>query len=132
MKTLIVFNRPVVVPDDNDEKLEIYGFVADKEKWENCAFKTNYIYCYVLVIAELFKEGIIGKFGLYFKQDGTPFTYRDFKWKEYEERVRESDIKYAVVEKAVELDENDYYKSSFLTSKEKWLELIGKGGLVWL
>ncbi len=132
MNTLVLFNRPIVVPDDNDEKLIIYGFVADQEKWKSYAFRTDYIYCYILVVAELFKEGIIRKFGLYFKKDGAPFSYQDSTWKEYEERARKSDLRYAVVEETVELNENDYYESSFLTNKEKWAELIGKGGLVWL
>ncbi len=129
MNTLVLFNRPVVVPDDNNEKLEIYGFVADKEKWKRCPFKTDYIY-YVLVIAELFKEGIITKFGYDFEKDGTPFSYRDPIWNDYELDVIQSDIEYAVVEE-VELDENDFFETH-LTSRKRWLELVEKGGLKWV
>lgn len=131
MNTLLLFNRPVVVPDDNDEKLEIYGLVVDHDKWESSPFKTDYIYRYLLVVAELYKEGIVSKHGLDFEKDGVTFYYDDPTWKEYEERVRESDLRYAIVEDAVEIDEGDYFETS-LTNREKWSELIEKGGFVWL
>lgn len=130
MKTLIVFNRPVIIPDDNDEKLVIYGIVADHDKWESCLFKTDYIN-YVFVISELFNEGIVSKHGYDFEKDGVTFYYDDPTWQEYERKVIGSDLKYAIVEDAVEIDKGDCLETS-LTNREKWSELVRKGGLVWL
>lgn len=126
MKTLIVFNKPVIIPDDNKEKLVIYGFLADQDKWERCAYKRDYTN-YIFVVSELFKEGIVSHTGYDFKKDGVPFFYADPTWKEYEEKVRKNDLlQYAVVDEAVEIDDDQL--EDLLTSKEKWSEIIGKGG----
>lgn len=126
MKTLIVFNKPVIILDDNKEKLVIYGFLADQDKWERCAYKRDYTN-YIFVVSELFKEGIVSHTGYDFKKDGVPFFYADPTWKEYEEKVRKNDLlQYAVVDEAVEIDDDQL--EDLLTSKEKWSEIIGKGG----
>ena len=39
-------------------------------------------------------------------------------------------MQYSVVDEAVELDENEYVDDLF-TNKEKWFQLIEKGGLTW-
>lgn len=131
MKTLIVFNRPVAIQDDNKEKLVIYGFLANPDKWERCDAKSDYTN-YILVVSELFKEGIDSTLGLVFKKDGVMFFYGDDTWKEYKEKVWKTEIlQYAVVEEDIEIDENEQL-DDLLTSRERWSEILGKGGLVWL
>ena len=63
-------------------------------------------------------------------KDGIEFGEGDLIWDDYKEKVKESGMQYSVVDEAVELDENEYVDDLF-TNKEKWFQLIEKGGLTW-
>ena len=126
MNTLILFNESIVLPINVRETAETYGLVIDHDKWMRYPYRRDYIY-YIFVTAELLKDGITSSNGIDFEKDGEschPYL------EEYKRRVLKSNIKYAITEEAVGLDEDDYFEILF-TNKEKWAELIGKGGLVW-
>ena len=126
MNTLILFNESIVLPINVRETAETYGLVIDHDKWMRYPYRRDYIY-YIFVTAELLKDEITSSNGIDFEKDGEScLPYLE----EYKRRVLKSNIKYAITEEAVGLDEDDYFEILF-TNKKKWAELIGKGGLVW-
>lgn len=131
MKKIVLFNTPIIIPVDKTSKVKTYGLVISLDSWMRArsALKTDYIR-YVLVIAELYKDGFTSYKGEEFKKEEVKVYYKDNLWDEYEKRVNDSDNEYAIVEEAVKMNENDYCEE-FLTCKEIWAELIGKGGLKW-
>lgn len=131
MKKIVLFNTPIIIPVDKTSKVKTYGLVISLDSWMRArsALKTDYIR-YVLVIAELYKDGFTSYKGEEFKKEGVKLYYKDNLWDEYEKRVNDSDIEYAIVEEVVKMNENDYCEE-FLTSKEMWNELIREGGLKW-
>lgn len=128
MNTLIVFRKPIILPVDN-ETVQTYGLVMQKERWEPSPYKTAFL-LYIRVLSEMFKEGFKSIDGLEFEKDGESFCYGDLTCKAFEEKVEECGVQYAIVGNCNDLDEDDYM-GELLTNKEKWSQLVGRSDLVW-
>ena len=126
----MLFNKPIQIPGDDGETIDAYGLNLDYQLWQ-CRFVLDYIY-YIIVIAELHKEGVIFKDSRWFENDGVCFGYQSPEWNEYEDRVvRSPSTRFAVVDSDTGLDEGDCLEM-FLTNKEKWAGFIEKGDLEWI
>lgn len=128
MNTLIVFRKPIILPANN-EAVQTYGLVLEKERWEPSPYKAAFL-LYIRVIAEMCKEGFRSIDGLELEKDGEFFYYGDLTCKAFEEKVEECGVQYAIVGDCNDLDEDDYM-DELLTNKEKWSQLVGKADLEW-
>ena len=129
MKQLILFSRPIIVPDDKDEPILTYGLVVDKDMWEKSCWKTLFIQ-YIFTGSELYVDGYRTPDGEIFIKDHTVIKLDDQMWNEYAAKTNENDVKYSIVADDVEIDDEDY-TVEYLTNKDKWAALISKEDLVW-
>lgn len=129
MKQLIVFNKPILVPDDKEKTILTYGLVIDKDKWEQSRWKTLFVE-YVITSSVLYKNGYSTADGEVFVKDETVIKFKDQMWYDYEVKAKENDVKYSIVEDTVEINDEDYFLE-YLTNKDKWAALIGKEDLLW-
>jgi len=130
MKQLVIFNTPILVPIDEENSIESYGLVIEKQSWEKAKNSNSYIR-YVLACSELCRNGFCSANGIEFCNDEVSISYLNSKiWNEYKKKVMNSGIRFAVIKENVELDENDYV-FEYMTNKEKWTECIRKNDIVW-
>lgn len=129
MKQLIVFSKPIIVPDDKEKLILTYGLVVDKDMWEKTRWNTLFVK-YVITGSKLYGDGYRTSDGEVFVKDDTVIKLDDRMWNEYELKTKDNDVKYSIVEDDVEIDDEDYYVEYF-TNKDKWAALIGKEDLLW-
>ena len=129
MKQLIVFNKPILVPDDKEKTILSYGLVVNKDMWMKTRWNTLYVK-YIITGAELCGDGYRTSDGEVFVKDDTVIKVKDQMWNEYEAKSKDNDVKYSIVEDDVEIDDEDYTVEYF-TNKDKWAALISKEDLVW-
>lgn len=129
MKQLIVFSKPIIVPDDKEKPILTYGLVVDKDMWMKTRWNTLFVK-YIITGSELFGNGYRTTDGEVFVNDDTVINLGDKKWNEYEAKTNDNDVKYSIVEDDVEIDDDDYTVEYF-TNKDKWAALISKEDLLW-
>lgn len=129
MKQLIVFSKPIIVPDDKEKPILTYGLVVDKDMWMKTRWNTLFVK-YIITGSELFGNGYRTTDGEVFVNDDTVINLGDKKWNEYEAKTNDNDVKYSIVEDDVEIDDDDYTVEYF-TNKDKWAALISKDDLLW-
>ena len=129
MKQLILFSKPILVPDDKEKPILSYGLVVDKDMWMKTRWNTLFVK-YIITGSELYGNGYRTSDGEVFVNDDNVIKLEDQKWKEYEAKTKENDVKYSIVEDDVEIDDDDYTVEYF-TNKDKWAALISNEGLVW-
>ena len=128
MNTLIVFREPIILPVNN-ETVQTYGLVLEKERWEPSPYKAAFL-LYIRVLSQMFKEGFKSIDGLEFEKDGEAYCYGDLTCLAFEEKVEECGVQYAIIGEWDGLEESDY-KDELFTNKEKWSELVGQADLEW-
>lgn len=129
MKQLIIFNKPILVPDDKEKTILSYGLVVDKDMWMKTRWNTLYVK-YIITGSELYGDGYRTSDGEVFVKDDTVIKLDDRMWNEYEAKTKDNDVKYSIVEDNVEIADEDYFLEYF-TNKDKWAALISKEDLVW-
>lgn len=129
MKQLILFSKPILVPDDKEKTILSYGLVVDKYMWMKTRWNTLYVK-YIITGSELYGDGYRTSDGEVFVKDDTVIKLDDQTWNEYEAKTKDNDVKYSIVEDNVEIADEDYFLEYF-TNKDKWAALISKEDLVW-
>lgn len=129
MKQLILFSKPILVPDDKEKTILSYGLVVNKDMWMKTRWNTLYVK-YIITGSELYGKGYRTKDGEIFVKDHTVIKLDDQTWNEYEAKTKDNDVKYSIVEDNVEIADEDYFLEYF-TNKDKWAALISKEDLVW-
>ena len=129
MKQLILFSKPILVPDDKEKTILTYGLVVDKDMWEKTCWNTLYVK-YIITGSELYGDGYRTSDGEVFVKDDTVIKLDDRMWNEDEAKTKDNDVKYSIVEDNVEIADEDYFLEYF-TNKDKWAALISKEDLVW-
>lgn len=130
MKQLILFSKPILVPDDKEKPILSYGLVVDKDMWMSTRWNTLFVK-YIITGSELYGNGYRTSDGEVFVNDDNVIKLEDQKWKEYEAKTKENDVKYSIVgDEDVEINDDDYTVEYF-TNKDKWAALISKEDLVW-
>jgi len=129
----VIFDRPVMLPGNDNEAVETFGFIfpkTDLTKPENIRTYTKH---YILVIAQLFKDKTIEFVGkLYFKKDGKKFYMDDDIWDEYDTKAEKSGVQFALLEiENTDVPNEERYEKYLLTSRERWEQLKERDVVVW-
>lgn len=108
MKQLILFSKPILVPDDKEKTILSYGLVVDKDMWMKTRWNTLYVK-YIITGSELYGDGYRTSDGEVFVKDDTVIKLDDRMWNEYEAKTKDNDVKYSIVEDNVEIADEDYF-----------------------
>lgn len=129
----VIFDRPVMLPGNDNEAVETFGFIfpkTDLTKPENIRTYTKH---YFLVIAQLFKDKTIEFVGkLYFKRGGKKFYMDDDIWDEYDKKAEQSGVQFALLEiEYTDVPDEERYEDYLLISRERCESLKGRDDVVW-
>lgn len=129
---IVIYDKPVILPSDNMEKVKTYGISLDKPEIATLDRITKYIRNYILAVAELFKEGIEHIDEWSYKKDGVVFYVDGPTWQEYIKKAEKRKVRFAVLDDDdLEITEDDLYESYLFTNKDKWQQLKGMSKVVW-
>ena len=129
---VVIFNKPIVLPGDNLEKIRTYGIFFDKSEIATFDRISNYIRNYILAVAELFKEGIEHIDERSFQRNGEVFYVNGPMWQEYIKKAEKKKIRFAVLDDEDIMNMEEYLNENYLlTDKDKWKQLKGMSKVVW-
>ncbi len=129
---VVIFNKPIVLPGDNLEKIRTYGIFFDKSEIATFDRISNYIRNYILAVAELFKEGIEHIDERSFQRNGEVFYVNGPTWQEYIKKAEKKKIRFAVLDEEDIMNMEEYLNENYLlTDKDKWKQLMGMTKVVW-
>ena len=129
---IVIFDKPVMLPSDNMEKIKTYGISLDKPEIATLDRVTKYIRNYILAVAELFKEGIEHIDEWSYKKDGVVFYVDGPTWQEYIKKAEKRKVRFSVLDDDdLEITEDDLHEDYLLTNKDKWKQLKGMSKVVW-
>ena len=129
---VVIFNKPIVLPGDNLEKIRTYGIFFDKSEIATFDRISNYIRNYILAVAELFKEGIEHIDERSFQRNGEVFYVNGPTWQEYIKKAEKKKIRFAVLDEEDIMNMEEYLNENYLlTDKDKWKQLKGMSKVVW-
>lgn len=129
---IVIFDKPVMLPSDNMEKIKTYGISLDKPEIATLDRVTKYIRNYILAVAELFKEGIEHIDEWSYKKDGVVFYVDGPTWQEYIKKAEKRKVRFSVLDDDdLEITEDDLHEDYLLTNKDKWQQLKGMSKVVW-
>lgn len=129
---IVIFNKQVVLPGDNLEKIRTYGILFDKSEKSTFDRIEDYIRNYILPIAELFKEGIEHIDEYSYRKDGEVFNTYGPTWQEYVKKAERRKIRIAVIDdENIKIKTEDYFDDFLLLNKERWMELKTKKDIEW-
>lgn len=129
---IVIFDKPVILPSDNMEKVKTYGISLDKPEIATLDRITKYIRNYILAVAVLFKEGIEHIDEWSYKKDGVVFYVDGPTWQKYIKKAEKRKVRFAVLDDDdLEITEDDLHESYLLTNKDKWQQLKGMSKVVW-
>ena len=129
---VVIFNKPIVLPGDNLEKIRTYGIFFDKSEIATFDRISNYIRNYILAVAELFKEGIEYIEERSFQRNGEVFYVNGPMWQEYIKKAEKKKIRFAVLDDEDIMNMEEYLNENYLlTDKDKWKQLKGMSKVVW-
>ena len=129
---IVIFDKPVILPSDNMEKVKTYGISLDKPEIATLDRITKYIRNYILAVAVLFKEGIEHIDEWSYKKDGVVFYVDGPTWQKNIKKAEKRKVRFAVLDDDdLEITEDDLHESYLLTNKDKWQQLKGMSKVVW-
>lgn len=129
---IVIFDKPVILPSDNMEKVKTYGISLDKPGIATLDRITKYIRNYILAVAVLFKEGIEHIDEWSYKKDGVVFYVDGPTWQEYIKKAKKRKVRFAVLDDDdLEITEDDLHENYLLTNIDKWQQLKGMSKVVW-
>ena len=129
---VVIFNKPVVLPGDNLEKIKTYGILFQKSEISTFDRIENYLRKYIFPIAEVFKDGaeLISDWG--YKKNGEVFYVNGPAWNEYIKKAEKKKIRFEFFgDDILEIKEEDYVDGYLLINKDKWNELKSMEDIVW-
>ena len=121
---IVIFSKPIFLPDDKMKRLKTYGLVFEKTEKTTFERITDYTKRYIFAVAELYKEGIENIDEWSYKKNGVVYYVNGPYWHEYVEKAEKKKIRLAIIDDdSIEIKDDEMYDRYLLTNKEKWDEL---------
>ena len=122
---IVIFDKPVVLPNDKSEKTTCYGIVLDDFERATFGYIEKYIKRYILPIVELYREGVERFDEWSYSKDGEVFFVEGPTWEKYVEKSEKTGIRFAAFsEKCIDFEiTKDDLSDILLTNKDKWERL---------
>ncbi len=121
---IVIFSKPIFLPDDKMKRLKTYGLVFEKTEKTTFERITDYTKRYIFAVAELYKEGIENIDEWSYKKNGVVYYVNGPFWHEYVEKAEKKKIRLAIIDDdSIEIKDDEMYDRYLLTNKEKWDEL---------
>jgi len=86
---IVIFNKPVVLPNDKSEKTTCYGILLDDFERASFSYIEKYITRYILPIVELYREGVERFDEWTYSKDGEVFFVEGPTWEKYVRGTRD-------------------------------------------
>lgn len=129
---IVIFSKPIFLPDDEMKRLRTYGLVVEKTEKATIERITNYTKKYIFAVAELYKEGIENIDEWSYKKNGVVFYVNGPLWEEYVQKAAKAKVRLAIIDdESIEITDDELYDNYLLTNKDKWMELKATKEIVW-
>ena len=129
---IVIFSKPIFLPDDDMKKLKTYGLTFEKSERATFERMSNYIKNYILPVAQLYKEGIENIDEWSYKKNGVVFYVNGPFWDEYIKKAEKAKVRFAVIDDdSIEIKDDELYDNYLLINKGKWEELKKTKNIVW-
>ena len=129
---VVIFNKPVVLPGDNLEKIKTYGILFNKSEISTFDRIENYLRNYIFPIAEVFRDDAELISDWSYKKNGEVFYVNGPTWNEYVTKAEKKKIRFEFFgEDILEIKEEDYVDGYLLINKDTWNELKSMEDIVW-
>ena len=121
-KIIVIFDKPVVLPNDKSEKTACYGILLDDFERATFSYIEKYIKRYILPVSELYKDGVENFDEWRYTKDGQVFYVDSPTWEKYVEKAEKTGVRYAVFgEKCFDFEITaEDLSDLLLTNKSKW------------
>lgn len=129
---VVIFNKPVVLPGDNLEKIRTYGILFQKSEISTFDLIEKYLRNYIFPIAEVFKDEAELISDWSYRKNGEVFYVNGPTWNEYVKKAEKKKIRFEFFgDDILEIKEEDYVDGYLLINKDKWNELKSMEDIVW-
>lgn len=129
---VVIFNKPVVLPGDNLEKIKTYGILFQKTEISTFDLIEKYLRNYIFPIAEVFKDDAELISDWSYQKNGEVFYVNGQTWNEYVKKAEKKKIRFEFFgDDILEIKEEDYVDGYLLINKDKWNELKSMEDIVW-
>ena len=129
---VVIFNKPVVLPGDNLEKIRTYGILFQKSEISTFDLIEKYLRNYIFPIAEVFKDDAELISDWSYRKNGEVFYVNGPTWNEYVKKAEKKKIRFEFFgDDILEIKEEDYVDGYLFTNKDKWNELKSMEDIVW-
>lgn len=129
---VVIFNKPVVLPGDNLEKIKTYGILFQKSEISTFDLIEKYLRNYIFPIAEVFKDEAELISDWSYRKNGEVFYVNGPTWNEYVKKAEKKKIRFEFFgDDILEIKEEDYVDGYLLINKDKWNELKSMEDIVW-
>ena len=128
MKEIVaLFDRPVILPGDQMEKVSTYGLIFRQSDIATFNNISRFIREYIVVLSTIFQDKeteVCNERS--FKKGGREFNIDDPTWEQYAQQAQKAGIRFTIFcTDCGEIREEDRCEL-LLTSKDKWQELMVK------
>lgn len=128
---IVIFNKPVILPGDELEKIKTYGLLLEKTERATSDRISDYIKNYILPVAQLYKEGIEHIDEWSYKKNGEVFYTNGLLWDEYIRKTKKKKIRFAVFDDESKIKHEDLYDDYLFLNKDKWEEMKAQKEIEW-
>ena len=129
---VVIFNKPVVLPGDNLEKIKTYGILFNKSEISTFDLIEKYLRNYIFPIAEVFKDEAELISDWSYRKNGEVFYVNGPTWNEYVKKAEKKKIRFEFFgDDIVKIKEQDYVDGYLFINKDTWKELKSMDDIVW-
>lgn len=129
---VVIFNKPVVLPGDNLEKIKTYGILFQKSEISTFDLIEKYLRNYIFPIAEVFKDDAELISDWSYRKNGEVFYVNGQTWNEYVKKAEKKKIRFEFFgDDILEIKEEDYVDGYLLINKDTWKQLKSMDDIVW-
>ena len=129
---VVIFNKPVVLPGDNLEKIKTYGILFQKSEISTFDLIEKYLRNYIFPIAEVFKDDAELISDWSYRKNGEVFYVNGPTWNEYVKKAEKKKIRFEFFgDDIVKIKEEDYVDGYLFINKDTWKELKSMDDIVW-
>ena len=129
---VVIFNKPVVLPGDNLEKIKTYGILFQKSEISTFDLIEKYLRNYIFPIAEVFKDEAELISDWSYRKNGEVFYVNGPTWNEYVKKAEKKKIRFEFFgDDIVKIKEEDYADGYLLINKDTWKQLKSMDDIVW-
>ena len=129
---VVIFNKPIVLPGDNLEKIKTYGILFQKSEISTFDLIEKYLRNYIFPIAEVFKDDAELISDWSYRKNGEVFYVNGPTWNEYVKKAEKKKIRFEFFgDDIVKIKEEDYADGYLLINKDTWKQLKSMDDIVW-